>query len=88
MKDFQKTGALQKFLYSSFRAIGYVITFGLAACLILVWVLTAPLIRCGVYLSDRYHARFEPKMQGNTPLYQRSSKPDHGVVGGPVRLPR
>jgi len=86
MKVVQNAEPLQELLHSSFRAIGYIVTIGLAACLILAWVLTAPLIRCGVYLSDRYHARFEPKMQGSAPLFQRPDKPGPGVVGGPVQV--
>ena len=86
MKVVQNPEPLQKLLHSGFRAIGYIVTFGLAACLILAWILSAPLIRCGVYLSDRYHARFEPKMQVGASLYQRSEKTDHRVVGGPVQV--
>jgi hypothetical protein len=41
------------------RVIGYVLTAGVVACLILAWMMTAPLLRCGVYLSDLYRRRIQ-----------------------------
>jgi len=57
MNVFQNSDAFQKFRHFGFQVVGYLTTVGLAAFLILAWILTAPFFRCGVYLSDLYHAR-------------------------------
>jgi hypothetical protein len=44
------------------KSVGYVLTVALAACLILAWVLTAPLLRWGVALSDYYRKWFDPEI--------------------------
>jgi len=52
MNAFKNSDAVQKLLGFGFQAIGYVVTISLAAFLILAWILTAPLFRLGVCLSD------------------------------------
>jgi hypothetical protein len=44
------------------KGVGYVLTGALAACLILAWILTAPLFRWGVALSDYYRKRFQSEV--------------------------
>jgi len=63
MNSLQHFDTFQKLLHFGFRASGYVVTVGLAACLILAWLLTAPLLRCGVYMSVFYRNRLRfPRM--------------------------
>jgi hypothetical protein len=61
MNAFPNSDPLQKFLRFGFQIVGYLTTVGLVAFLVLAWMLTAPFIRCGVYLSDLYHTRLNPK---------------------------
>jgi hypothetical protein len=61
MNAFQHLGPLQKLLHFGFQIVGYLATIGLVAFLVLAWILTAPFMRCGVYLSDLYHTRLNPK---------------------------
>jgi len=42
------------------QAVRYVFTGGMVAFLLLAWVLTAPLFRCGIWLGD-YWRRAKPK---------------------------
>jgi hypothetical protein len=44
------------------KGVGYILTAALAACLILAWILTAPLLRWGVALSDYYRKRFHSEL--------------------------
>ena len=64
MNFFQHLDSLRKLVRFGFRATGYVATVGLAAFLILVWILTEPLLHWGVYLSDFIRMRFNPTMKG------------------------
>lgn len=57
MNLFQKSEWFEKMLSSGFRASGYVATVTLLVGLMLAWILTVPLFRVGVHLSDFYHAR-------------------------------
>ena len=52
MNGAQNPGMFEQWLSFGFRASGYVVTIGLLAGLILAWLLTAPLLRGGVYLSE------------------------------------
>jgi hypothetical protein len=45
------------------KGVGYTLTFAVAACLILAWVLTAPLLRWGVLLTDYYRQRSQPQIR-------------------------
>ncbi len=48
----------EKCLSFGFRVSGYIVTVGLLAGLILAWLLTAPLLRGGDYLSNLNRKRF------------------------------
>ena len=63
MNVFRHFDSLQKLVRFGFRAIAYVLTIGLAAFLILAWILTDPLLHWGVYLSDLIRMRFNPTMK-------------------------
>lgn len=43
---------MEKSLHASFQIVRYVLTAGLFGGLIVAWILTAPLFRCGVFLGD------------------------------------
>ena len=64
MHTLQNSDPLQKFLHISFRALECVLTVGLGAFLILAWIVTSPLLRLGVYLSDLWRTRLNPKRRG------------------------
>jgi len=40
------------------KGVGYALTAMVAVCLIIAWILTSPLFRWGVFLSDCYRKRF------------------------------
>jgi hypothetical protein len=44
------------------KSVGYMLTAALATCLILAWILTAPLLRWGVAMSDYYRKRFHSEI--------------------------
>jgi hypothetical protein len=48
----------EKLIGLALRMSGYVITVVFGAGLLLLWILTAPLLHGGIYLSDIYRARF------------------------------
>jgi hypothetical protein len=52
MNVFKDSDALQKFLQLNFQAFRCVVTIGLAVLFIMAFILTSPLFRLGVYLSD------------------------------------
>jgi hypothetical protein len=64
MNTLQHSDPFQKFLHFSFRALECVVTVGLGAFLILAWIVMSPLLRLGVYLSDLWRTRFNPKRRG------------------------
>ena len=49
------------------RGLGYVLTVTVAACLILAWLLTSPLIRWAICATDFYHNRFNRKKLRSRP---------------------
>ena len=44
-------GAMQK-------GVGYILTVAVAVCLIVAWILTAPLLRWGVWWGDFFRRHF------------------------------
>jgi len=48
----EKTAFAEKFLSLGFHATRFLLTGSLLAFLILAWLLTAPVFRCGSYLGD------------------------------------
>lgn len=81
MNSLQNSDTFQQLLRFGFRASGYVVTVGLVACLILAWILTAPLLRCGVYLSDAYRKQFDIGTNGKIRLHRWSDKHGHVAIG-------
>ena len=55
------SNTFQKCRRTSFQDVGNTVTAGVAAVLILAWILTSPLLRLGAYLDDLYRARFHQK---------------------------
>jgi hypothetical protein len=66
MNIFQNSSTFQKLLGFGTAAVRCFTTAGLAMFLILAWILTEPLLRWGVHLSDSYGMRFDPKMKGRS----------------------
>ncbi len=64
MNTLQNSDLLQKFLNFSFRALECAATVGLGVFLILAWIVTSPLLRMGVYLSNLWRTRLNPKRKG------------------------
>lgn len=57
----QHSDPFQKFLHFSFRALECAVTMGVGVFLILAWIVTSPLLRLSVYLSDLWRTRRNPK---------------------------
>jgi hypothetical protein len=64
MNLFENSNMFQKLARFSFQTAGYFLTIGLVMLLILAWILTEPLLRWCVHLSDLYRIRFVPKIKG------------------------
>ena len=55
------SNTFQKCRRFSFQDVGNTVTAGVAAVLILAWILTSPFLRLGAYLGDLYRARLHQK---------------------------
>lgn len=55
------------------RILSYLLTAGVVVCLLLAWIMTEPLLRCGVYLGDLYRKRFQAE-SGNSRAGARMPK--------------
>jgi hypothetical protein len=51
MNDFAKSKVFPKLMQFSFQAVGYIMTCGFVAILILVWALTEPLYELGQWIE-------------------------------------
>ena len=80
MKGAQNPGRSETWLSSGLRASGYAVSISLLAGLILAWLLTAPLFRCGVYLSELYRKRFAGEMKGTSQPHRFSEKQDQVLI--------
>jgi uncharacterized membrane protein len=61
MNAVQSSFGLKTFSRLTYWISGYLFTSLVAGTLIMAWILTSPLLRCGIYLSDLYRRQQKPK---------------------------
>jgi hypothetical protein len=74
MKERHNSSAIREPLQRAFRAIGYGLTIGVAACVILTWLIISPLLRCVVFLGDSFRERLDFQKNGHTHLDRHSAE--------------
>jgi hypothetical protein len=73
MKEWHNYSVVREPPQRGLRAIGYGLTIGVAACVVLVWLMMSPFLRCVVFLGDSFRERFDHQKNGRTRLDQRSA---------------
>lgn len=71
MKEWHNYPVVREPPQRGFRVFGYTLTIGVAACVILAWLILSPLLRCVVFLGDSFRERFDPQKNGTTRLDRR-----------------